>query len=350
MGPRASSKEADLIRTLSFHAEYACRHSGACCTSGWPIPVDVDELHRMKRAIANGTLAVRGGGERAFVAAPPPVDPEAPVTLQVLDGACVMYDRGARRCGVQRALGHAVLPLACRQFPRVSLLDPRGTSVTLSHYCPTAAGLLEADLSISIVSTAPAFPQDGEYVGLDARRALPPLLRPDMAMDWGSWWECERLAVETLATSGASAAEAVADLERAVDRIRSWRPSDGPLVDRVRTSFTETRGRPTAASHSPETRSARADALVRSVYEAVPAEHRPGELSSASAPPNAVLRRFLAAHAFANWSAYLGEDLRTWVRSIQAAHALAGAFGVRQADLLLRHLVDPAELAKELGG
>ena len=163
-----------------------------------------------------------------------------------------------------------------------------------------------------------------------------------MAMDWDSWWECERLAVETLAGSGSSPANAVAQLGRAVEQLRAWRPDDGPLSDRVHLSFADPaagpdRGMPPTA------------ALIQSVYDAVPVEHRPQEPPPISAPPgDGALRRFLAAHAFANWIAYLGEDLRTWVRSIQAAHALATTAGVRHADLLLRHLADPTALARDL--
>ena len=58
-----------------------------------------------------------------------------------------------------------------------------------------------------------------------------------------------------------------------------------------------------------------------------------------------VLRRFLASHAFANWTAHLGRGLRAWWRSVDAAHTLARRYGVRHADLVLRHLADPNELA-----
>jgi hypothetical protein len=60
---------------------------------------------------------------------------------------------------------------------------------------------------------------------------------------------------------------------------------------------------------------------------------------------------FLAAHAFANWAAHLGDDLRTWWRSIEAAHVLiSGGLSVRDVDLLLRHLADPHALASRPGG
>jgi hypothetical protein len=55
---------------------------------------------------------------------------------------------------------------------------------------------------------------------------------------------------------------------------------------------------------------------------------------------------FLAAHAFANWTAHLGQGLRSWLRSVEAAYVLVNELGVRQTDLLLRHLADPNELAR----
>ena len=56
---------------------------------------------------------------------------------------------------------------------------------------------------------------------------------------------------------------------------------------------------------------------------------------------------FIAAHAFASWTAHLGEGLRTWLRSVEAAFALVElGLGVRTADLLLRHLCDPHALAR----
>ena len=150
-----------IVRCLSIHANYRCRHSGACCTAGWPIQDD------------------RGG------------------PLPLNERGCVFHNADAHRCEIQLADGHDALPLACRQFPRVSLTDPTGTSVTLSHFCPTALAMLsEHDGPITIVDDAPAFPATGEYVGLDARDTLPPLLRPGMLMDWDSWREWERLSIE----------------------------------------------------------------------------------------------------------------------------------------------------------
>jgi hypothetical protein len=264
---------------------------------------------------------------------PPDAPPETPALLAVVDGACAFYDRNARRCRVQRTLGHDALPLACRQFPRVSVLDPRGTSITLSHYCPTAASLLDSSEPVTIDDDAPSFPATGEYVGLDARSSMPPLLKPDMLMDWDSWWDFERRAVDLLAHSGGSAHDALIDLGDIVERIRTWHPADGSLETHVRRQFESI-----SNSLNPT--------ISKSLNLPIPSSLKfPAPQNSKSPISDAALRRFLAAHAFANWTAHLGSGLRTWWRSLDAAHTLARRYGVRHADLVLRHLGDPKELA-----
>src|SRR5688572_20699690 len=150
---------AAMTRVLSFHASYGCKHRGRCCTSGWPIAVESAERTRIEDAIEAGLLEVRN----VATAAGPPL-------LAVIDGRCVFHDDNANGgCRIHRAIGHTALPLACRQFPRQSLRDPRGVSVTLSHYCPTANDLLlTATGPATIVENAPAFPAGAEYVGLTA--------------------------------------------------------------------------------------------------------------------------------------------------------------------------------------
>lgn len=223
----------------------------------------------------------------------------------------------------------------------MSVLDPRGSSVTLSHYCPTAAGLLEAPagaLRDEPVVNADGFPASAEYSGLDARATLPPLLRPGMLMDWDAWWECERLAVDVLAQAG-SPADGLARLRAVVDDLETWSPDHGRMIERVHASFRSLRRAPARLP---------AAALVAGVYRAIPEgvpipprllEPRPGE---------SAWRRFLAAHAFASWAIHL-RGLRTWLLSIEAAHALIEeGLGPRGADLLLRHLGDTTALCDEL--
>ncbi len=336
------------VRVLSFHAAYQCRHAGACCTSGWPIGIEADRATRLRAAIASGAIRVSG------VAVPEPAQTSDEAVLPIVDGCCAFFDaRDSKHCRVHRALGHGALPLACRQFPRVVVRDPRGVSVTLSHYCPTASAMLSATTPVQIAMDAPGFPPRGEYEGLDARGCLPPLLRPDMLMDWAAWWELEGRAVEWLADSARPSSLALAGLWMVVEHSRTWTPADGPLIERVRAGFDAAGSRYPAggAGSVPPVRREVIEARCHDVLASVPAEHARRSPSASSEPPvsQTVLRNFLAAHAFANWTIHLGQGLRTWVQSVEAAYALIlSGRSVRQADLLLRHLSDPKALALRL--
>jgi Fe-S-cluster containining protein len=334
----AAFADARTVRSLSFHARYACRHSGACCTADWPIPIEADRFNGLKTAVDTGRLrAVDIDGP--LWSLPPDAPPSTPATLASRSHACVFFDRtGGRICRIHSALGHDALPLACRQFPRVSIVDPRGVSVTLSHYCPTAAGLLDTDEPISIVGNAPGFPPTGEYVGLDARSSLPPLLTPDLLMDWGAWWEWERLTVDLIGRFDGPMRDVLGALGSAVERLRTWTPQTGALVDRVRQVLD---------APAPQDRAADDNQRFREVVDAIPPDLRPTVFDWTARTPDETARRFLAAHAFANWTAHLGQGLRTWLRSLDTAAALLNlGLGVRQADLLLRHLADPVALAR----
>jgi hypothetical protein len=103
-------------------------------------------------------------------------------------GRCTFH-RG--QCGVYESR-----PQSCRHFPYVCLIDARGVSVSLSHYCPTAASLLfEHEGPIEIVE-GPA-PVVGLEIpeGLDARESLPPREseRRLMSLDDFSRWEGEQV-------------------------------------------------------------------------------------------------------------------------------------------------------------
>ena len=317
-----------MTRVLSFHAPYRCRDSGDCCSAGWPIPVEPDRAGRLEQLRAGSN-----DGAMAF--------------LPLVEDRCVFHDSVRRRCRAQNALGHAALPLACRQFPRVSLIDPRGTSVTLSHYCPTALAMLDESSPIEIVVNASAFPEDGEYEGLDARTDLPPLLRDDMAMDWESWWLWEAQSLAIIDARADEPASALAALTVATDALSGWSPSHGPLDVAIRSAFDQAQQSEAAWFQDDATR----QSGLGEVVVAIPPEYGPRSFDRTARPSaQRILSRFLAAHAFANWTAHLGDGLRAWLRSLEVAYTLASDLGVRQADLLLRHLSDPNALAAVWSG
>lgn len=303
------------VRCLSFHARYRCAHSGECCTAGWPIPIETDALARVRAHFSDATMRIAGHVTLL------------PVTYR----GCAFHDAAAHRCTIHLALDHDALPLACRQFPRVIVHDPRGVSVALSCYCPTARGLLDTASPIAIVDDAPAFPRECEYVGLDARTALPPALCPDVLMDWDSWWEWERLSVD-LWNLDEPLRDILARLTVAVEHARTWRPGQGELLDRVREA--QTLARSTARTHIPDP-----------TNPPEPGEQNPAHDTNLTNPPN--LRVFMSCHCFSNWTAHLGSGLRTWLRSIETVvFLLEIGWSIAEIDLWLRHWADPHQLAR----
>jgi len=271
--------------------------------------------------------------------------PDGAIVLARDHGTCAFRDHQvAGGCRIQRAFGEAALPLECRQFPRQSVTDPRGISVTLSHYCPTARAQLDAGTGgVSIRPDAPGFPRSGEYVGLQANTDLPPLLHPRCLLDWEGWWAIEARAVALVSEMPETA---LTRLALAVETLRTWRPTGVPLRDAVHRAFD-------LASIAPVPPWVPSAALLAShtadLHVAIPPAWQAqadAALATRQPPlPWSTFGRFLAAHVFANWAAYTGQGLRTWSRSIEAAGCLVWMTGdPGTADLVLRHLADSSAL------
>ena len=158
---------------LNFHVAYQCQHSGACCSAGWPIPVEPERAVLIK----NGDWLAEGGTLPRDAA-----------------GVCVFHDS---QCSV-----YEHRPLSCMHFPYVCMIDPRGVHVTLSHYCPTAAALLfEHEGPIAIVEGPSPVPLLEIPEGLDARESLPPIdTRSDKPrlLSWEEFSQWERDELKTL--------------------------------------------------------------------------------------------------------------------------------------------------------
>lgn len=374
------------VRALSIHADYACRHSGACCRSGWEIAVERETEERLSAAIERGELTTRTPWSRPV----PGLPHRARVVLRVTPaGECVFLERGAPRlCAVHRQLGAPALPSACRQFPRVAVLTPLGVSLTLSHYCPTAAGMLfREDVTLAVVSEPAAFPPAWPHEGLDARGALGPLLRPGVLMGWPSLERFEQHAVELLAGGERSPEQALSLLAQGAEAARRWTPERGAFASFFDRSFSESSlesgpsgTRLDAAPDAPSPLAPEPAAAFRLVADCVPEPHRPAPLPEGLAAAEArfvaaawpalarPVRHWLAAKAFASWTALQGDGLRTVVLGLrvalgvlraEAARGCADAGcvldtgllkeAVRRADLLLVHLADPGALARRLG-
>jgi len=330
------------VFALSAHATYRCRHSGACCTAGWGIPV---EMH-LQPTLGLTWLA-----------------PDA-------DGACPEYDKPSGLCRIHRAHGEAMLPESCHHFPRRARIDDLGISVSLSLYCPTAAAmLLDAHDPLDIVSNPDAFPASRGYDGLDASGDWPPLLRPDVLFDLDSFAAWERYLVRTLADSPETVASTLARIADTAERLRDWSAESMPLSEWTAhvLAGTPTVAPEAAAQYAPFSRPAaysRVCALVPGGLNAPTAPDNPDEVWDALIEPGwprwrPLALRYLAATAFASWTAYQGRGIRAQVAELYVAAtvlraecvrrcASTGAAldrdglleAIRMSDLLLVHLVD----------
>ena len=326
------------VFALSIHADYRCRHSGACCTADWDVPVELPIYRSLDERLRAGTLRV---APAAALFSPFIVEPDLPedaaAMLERTDrGDCVFFDRGTHLCVVHRDAGEETLPATCRHFPRLAVADPRGTFLTLSHYCPTAAAMLfRDDVDLHVVEAPPAFPC-ADYDGLTVTGDdLPPLLSPAMLMDSDGYSAWERHMVGRC-SSEVPPESVVATLASDVAQLRTWRPAAGSLVDAIQhlpASFTA------SEPHSSLAASVR---LREEVVAAIPDDLKPSpdqqgleDAYVAFVMPTwsafqRPINRYLAAKAFASWTAYQGRGLATIVRGLAAALALVRIEASRQ--------------------
>src|SRR5215510_13853793 len=93
---------------LSFHASYRCRHSGACCSSGWDIPIEKTRVPAIAGEIESGRIVAPVRWLKTVEDAP---DDVAGVLVLDASGGCVFHRDG---CAIHSALGHAAMPAACQ--------------------------------------------------------------------------------------------------------------------------------------------------------------------------------------------------------------------------------------------
>lgn len=327
--------------------------------------MEVPIYHSLQEAIAAGLLqaAPDARDREPFVTEDLPDD--AGAMFQVTDeGRCVFFDRRDHLCIVHRDLGEEALASTCRHFPRVAVVDRRGTSITLSHFCPTAASMLfRDDVPVQVVEAPPAFPPS-DYEGLIVEPdAFPPLLTPWMLMDLEGYDAWEHHMVAAFADVDRSPEEGLATLARDARTLAAWKPGVTSLADAV-TALPRDR-----VGASPTTSLAPSMLFHRDVVAAMPEDLRPDSDEAdlerayvehvwAAWPAFArPLNRYLAAKAFASWTAYQGRGIATIVRGLEAAlavvrveaarecrnagHALDAALllqAFRSADFALNHL------------
>ena len=355
---------------LSTHVGYACRHSGACCTSRWPIPIERDRTAGVQGAIDAGRLS-------------PAVtpwfqpDPTAPgevagILSQQPGGACVF--RGPSGCAI-----HGTRPRSCEHFPYVCVIDARGIHVTLSHYCPTAAEMLFHPGVPEVVDGPPIFADGRMPEGLDARESLPPtrMAAGDADADSGAA-DCADTGAADCADYADTGAADCADHSRngsrqphALAASHAPRLMDWDEVTRWEQAAVRAVAAVTRVPAPPDLalfEHARAAVPPPLTWPAAP-ERLDAVWAEGVAPSwpewSTVIGRYLASKVHASWAMFLasgpadvvrGVDIARAVLQVEAtrqcthaARALDKALlreALRQSDLLLIHHADPFILAR----
>ena len=350
---RKSPSYTGSVRTrcLSFHAAYRCQHTGECCRAGWDVEV---EPHIIE--------AVRSGRLLPVLSTAVPFEPltgsDALAPARTRTGDCGFHHHD--RCSLHEAGSASMLPSACRHFPRVFLRDARGTLLTLSHFCPTAATLLFEPGDVRVVEAREPLALREPIEGLDAREALPPLVRPGLLADLEGYAAWEEAAVRSCLQSPSPEA-ALGNIESATERIRSWRPAHGPLVRAVVEAFRGAHPRQPVPTLSVPFSIVRELTGPHPLMEVPPGFENEWERLRREAGElmQQPVARYLAASAFGNWIAYRGQGLRSvaaWLRAchdvlrVQIVRHLQGLgreFGtadlvepIRMADFIMIHTVD----------
>ena len=286
-------------------------------------------------------VAAGGFGARDTLLVDQPSRAGAPPELSIAkraDGGCVFHED--RRCSIQVKGGESALPTGCRHYPRILRIEPHIVHLSLSHYCPTAAALLVSDQGVTVVRAERPLALAEPIEGLDARDALPPLLRPDLLMDLDAYADWERSAVALFSTHPAG--EALRHLAASTDALRGSPAVSSRWASRgVKIAHSLNRG------------------LV--TWDAIP------DLDSrwepvADARSERVLANYLAARAFGNWIAYQGRGLRTIVAWLHACYDVARTLAcratadravtitdvieaIRQTDYVMLHTIDTQQFA-----
>lgn len=270
-------------------------------------------------------------------------------------GDCVFYHRHSGLCVIHRDLGEPQLPSTCRHFPRLAVRDARGTFISLTHYGPTAVAMLfEGDRALEIVEGPAAFPA-AEYDGLIVEPgAWPPLLHPRMLMDLDGYTAWERHMVARCAEPSATPDAVIATLARDARLLRDFVPGRVPLAAAVAALPRDLVECEPAATLEASL-AHQADVMAAVPEELKPARDEDGlaesfvqRVAPAWALWRAPLNRYLAAKAFASWTAYQGRGILTIVQGLDAERVLDAELlreAIRGTDFALNHLAVGEDLA-----
>ena len=348
------------VRCLSFHSDYACANTGVCCSSGWDIAVEVSAERSLKRRLSADSRRFPNGTDGFEPMADPPPGCQSVLRRSAVTGACWFRDEADGRCAVHREFGEVSLPSACRQFPRVCVLEPDCVALSLTHYCPTAAALLfRPGAGFRVDESPKSFPPAWPYEGLDARSAYSPFLRPGVLLGYDGLRALESEVL--MALSAPDIFGAIQRVRWVVNAAHAWTPSAGGLVELIRHSRAGevvpfVPRDPRAVLNASLPRGTRIDAAL---------PEWDGRVGQIGETVDLALRRYIAARFFGSWITFLADDLMTTAAyldlCLNTVLLFAGARSadepelsrwkeaIRSSDLWLMHHCDPDLIARNCG-
>ena len=351
------------IRSLSFHAGYQCANTGACCRTDWPIAVEARIELRLRRQLPDVSPALPNDA-LGFVPDSALPDGCSSILRRTDTGVCWYRDEQRRSCAIHEHLGPEAQPSACRQFPRIAVIEGPSTALTLSHYCPTAADTLFDDPgAFEVVAEAASGGTTSPLEGLDVRPGYSPLLRPGVLLGIDGLRTLEKESVQTL-SEASDVDSAIARIARAIASARNWTPDAGDLPATIRQAFEASSrsaapaGRRVLDARRLILQSLQVDPGSRVIPESLPHAGLPVTPSIDRA-----LRRYLAARLVGAWVTYYADDLSVTDRylelCLEAVRIFAAAStiedpaarykeAIRSADFWIIHLCDPERLAANL--
>src|SRR6266576_7218789 len=84
------------VYALSIHADYKCRHSGACCTADWDVPVELPLYRSLDEALTAGRVAPAADAAEdsaPLIAGADLPEEAAAMVARTGSGDCVFYHR-----------------------------------------------------------------------------------------------------------------------------------------------------------------------------------------------------------------------------------------------------------------
>ena len=169
---------------------YNCSLCGKCCRT-WLVTIESDTYRKLKRTWFYRKLRKQYPGLEIIKN-----DPAKKMGLIAkIDNECIMLEN--KLCQIHGNLGSALKPLACRLFPFIFGVTPRGVYVGVSHHCP----MVQNNKGISLEEHSEEI-LDMIKTGHFEKPSDTLQLTSDLTIDWDGYFFIEEFIDKCITNSG----------------------------------------------------------------------------------------------------------------------------------------------------